>query len=93
MKKLAVKFLAVAALFVSTTGVGFAAQYFDMRHYDHATLGQRFDPNAMVTECTGSHYVQNEKTTIYSYQYADGTICRVGVSQYGNVLMIRVIKP
>lgn len=92
MKKLAVKFLAVAALFVSTTGVGFAYDY-QTNHYDHATVGQKFDRYAMVTQYIGGHYLRSEQANVYSFRYADGTVCHVVAGNDGIVRRIIVTKP
>ena len=92
MKKLAVKFLAVAALFVSTTGVGFAYDY-STNHYDHATVGQKFDRHAMVTQYIGGHYLRSEHANVYSFRYADGTVCHVVAGDDGIVRRIRVTTP
>ena len=92
MKKLAVKFLAVAALFVSTTGVGFAYDY-ATNHYDHATVGQKFDRHAMVTQYIGGHYLRSEHANVYSFRYADGTVCHVVAGDDGIVRRIRVTTP
>ena len=93
MKKVFVKIAVVAAMLVSMSGVGFAYGAYNSRHYDHATLGEQFDPNSMVTQRVGTHYVRSEKTTVYAYEYGDGTICRVAVDQYGYVIQIRIVKP
>jgi len=93
MKKLAVKFLAVAALFVSTTGVGFAYESYNTNHYDHATVGQKFDRFAMVTQYIGGHYLRSEQANVYDFKYADGTICHVVAGNDGIVRRIIVIKP
>lgn len=92
MKKLAVKFLAVVALFVSTTGVGFAYDY-QTNHYDHATVGQKFDRYAMVTQYIGGHYLRSEQANVYSFRYADGTVCHVVAGNDGIVRRILVTKP
>ena len=92
MKKLAVKFLAVAALFVSTTGVGFAYNY-QTNHYDHATVGQKFDRYAMVTQYIGGHYLRSEQANVYDFKYADGTICHVVAGNDGIVRRIIVVTP
>ena len=93
MKKLAVKFLAVAALFVSTTGVGFAYESYSTNHYDHATVGQKFDRHAMVTQYIGGNYLRSEHANVYGFRYADGTVCRVVVGDDGIVRRIIVDKP
>ena len=93
MKKLAVKFLAVAALFVSTTGVGFAYDSYSTNHYDHATVGQKFDRFAMVTQYVGGNYLRSEHANVYSFRYADGTMCRVVAGDDGIVRRILVDKP
>lgn len=93
MKKLAVKFLAVAALFVSTTGVGFAYESYHTNHYDHATVGQKFDRYAMVTKYIGGHYLRSEQANVYDFKYADGTICHVVAGNDGIVRRIIVNKP
>lgn len=92
MKKLAVKFLAVAALFVSTTSVGFAYDYMT-NHYDHATVGQKFDRFAMVTRYVGGHYLRSEQANVYEFRYADGTLCRVVAGNDGIVRRIYVTTP
>lgn len=93
MKKLAVKFLAVAALFVSTTGVGFAYESYSTNHYDHATVGQKFNRFDMVTQYVGGHYLRSEHANVYSFRYADGTMCHVVAGDDGIVRRIRVDKP
>ena len=93
MKKLAVKFLVVAALFVSTTGVGFAYESYNTNHYDHATVGQKFDRFAMVTEYVGGHYLRGEQANVYSFRYADGTMCHVVAGRDGIVRRILVTTP
>lgn len=61
-------------------------------HYDHATIGEHFDPYSMVTKMTGSRYDRMGKKSIWSYEYADGTICRVVTAGY-IVQDIYLIKP
>ena len=93
MKKLAVKFLAVAALFVSTTGVCFAYDSYRPYHYDHATVGQKFNRFEMVTEYVGGHYLRDEQANVYSFRYADGTMCHVVAGRDGIVKRIYVTTP
>ena len=93
MKKFIVKAAAVAALFVSTTGVGFAYESYYTNHYDHATVGQKFDRHAMVTKYIGGHYLRSEHANVYDFKYADGTICRVVAGDDGIVRRIIVNKP
>lgn len=93
MKKFIVKAAAVAAMFVSTTGVGFAYDSYSTNHYDHATVGQRFDRFAMVTQYIGGHYLRSEQANVYSFRYADGTVCHVVAGNDGIVRRIRVDKP
>lgn len=61
-------------------------------HYDHATIGEHFDPYSMVTKMTGSRYDRMGKKSIWSYEYADGTICRVVTAGY-IVQDILLVKP
>lgn len=61
-------------------------------HYDHATIGEHFDPYSMVTKMTESRYDRMGKKSIWSYEYADGTICRVVTAGY-IVQDIYLIKP
>lgn len=93
MKKFIVKAAAVAVMFVSTTGVGFAYDSYSTNHYDHATVGQRFDRFAMVTQYIGGHYLRSEQANVYSFRYADGTVCHVVAGNDGIVRRIRVDKP
>ena len=93
MKKLIVKVAVVAALFVSTTGVGFAYESYNTNHYDHATVGQKFNRFAMVTEYVGGHYLRSEQANVYSFRYADGTMCHVVAGRDGIVKRIYVTKP
>lgn len=92
MKKFIVKAAAVVALFVSTTGVGSAYDYMT-NHYDHATVGQKFDRFAMVTRYVGGHYLRSEQANVYEFRYADGTICRVVAGNDGIVRRIYVTTP
>lgn len=92
MKKFIVKAAAVVALFVSTTGVCSAYDYMT-NHYDHATVGQKFDRFAMVTQYVGGHYLRSEQANVYEFRYADGTICRVVAGNDGIVRRIYVTTP
>lgn len=93
MKKTFVKIAAVATMLVSMSGIGFAYTSYGTYQYDHAQVGRKFDKNAMVTHCTYIRYDRVEKDTIYRFEYGDGTIVDIRVSQYGNVLHIQVFKP
>lgn len=93
MKKLIVKVAAVAAMLVSASGVGFAYVDYTTNHYDHATVGQKFDRYAMVTQYVGGHYLRDEQANVYSFKYADGTMCHVVAGRDGIVKRIYVTKP
>ena len=92
MKKFIVKAAAVAAMLVSASGVGFAYDY-QTNHYDHATVGQKFDRFAMVTRYVGGHYLRSEQANVYEFRYADGTMCRVVAGNDGIVRRIYVTTP
>lgn len=92
MKKFIVKAAAVAAMLVSASGIGFAYDY-STNHYDHATVGQKFDRHAMVTQYIGGHYLRSEQANVYSFRYADGTVCHVVAGNDGIVRRILVTKP
>jgi len=92
--KKTLKFSVITTALLLTSLTSYAASYsYETNHYDHATVGQHFDRHAMVTEWVGGHYNRSEKTNVYDFKYADGTICRVLVSQYGIVLRIIIVKP
>lgn len=93
MKKVFVKIAAVATMLVSMSSVGFAYTSYSTNQYDHAQVGRRFNKNAMVTHCTYIRYDRLAKDDIYRFEYGDGTVVDVRVSQYGNVLHIQVFKP
>lgn len=93
MKKFIVKAAAVAAMLVSASGIGFAYDSYSTNHYDHATVGQKFDRYAMVTQYIGGHYLRSEQANVYSFRYADGTVCHVVAGNDGIVRRIRVDKP
>lgn len=93
MKKLIVKVAAVATMLISMSGVGFAYASYNTNHYDHATVGQKFDRFAMVTEYVGGHYLRSEQANVYSFRYADGTMCHVVAGRDGIVKRIYVTKP
>lgn len=93
MKKLIVKVAAVAAMLVSASGVGFAYEDYQTNHYDHATVGQKFNRYDMVTQYVGGHYLRDEQANVYSFKYADGTMCHVVAGRDGIVKRIYVTKP
>lgn len=93
MKKMFIKAMAITTLLVSMSSVGFAYSSYSTSQYDHAQVGHRFDKNAMVTHCTYIRYDRLAKDDIYRFEYGDGTVVDVRVSQYGNVLHIQVFKP
>lgn len=93
MKKLIVKVAAVAAMLVSASGVGFAYESYNTNHYDHATVGQKFNRYDMVTQYVGGHYLKGEQANVYSFKYADGTMCHVVAGRDGIVKRILVTKP
>lgn len=93
MKKLIVKVAAVATMLISMSSVGFAYESYNTSHYDHATVGQKFDRFAMVTEYVGGHYLRSEQANVYSFRYADGTMCHVVAGRDGIVKRIYVTKP
>lgn len=88
-----IKAMTVAMLLVSTASVGFAYTSYSTNQYDHAQVGRRFNKNAMVTHCTYIRYDRLANDNIYRFEYGDGTIVDIRVSQYGNVLHIQVFKP
>lgn len=93
MKKFIVKAAAVAAMLVSASGVGFAYDSYNPSHYDHATVGQKFNRFDMVTQYVGGHYLRSEQANVYSFRYADGTMCHVVVGRDGIVRRILVTTP
>lgn len=93
MKKLIVKVAAVAAMLISMNGVGFAYESYNTNHYDHATVGQKFNRYDMVTQYVGGHYLRSEQANVYSFKYADGTMCHVVAGRDGIVKRILVTKP
>lgn len=93
MKKLVTKTIAVASLLVSMSGIGFAYGSYNPYHYDHATVGQKFNRYAMVTEYVGGHYLRGEQSNVYIFKYADGTMCHVVVDRNGIVKRILVTTP
>ena len=62
--------LFIASLLVLICSVAFAH---NTEHYDHATLHQPFNPDAMVTICTDITYLPRYQITNYTYIYGDGT--------------------
>ena len=47
----------------------------------------------MVTQYVGGHYLRSEHANVYSFRYADGTMCHVVAGDDGIVRRIRVDKP
>ena len=47
----------------------------------------------MVTEYVGGHYLRSEQANVYSFRYADGTMCHVVAGRDGIVKRIYVTKP
>lgn len=93
MKKFIVKAVAVATMLISMSGIGFAYESYNPSHYDHATVGQKFNRFDMVTEYVGGHYLRSEQANVYSFRYADGTMCHVVAGRDGIVKRIYVTKP
>ena len=93
MKKFIVKTVAVATMLISMSGIGFAYESYNPSHYDHATVGQKFNRFDMVTEYVGGHYLRSEQANVYSFRYADGTMCHVVAGRDGIVKRIYVTKP
>lgn len=93
MKKLIVKVATVATMLISMSGVGFAYESYNTNHYDHATVGQKFNRYDMVTQYVGGHYLKGEQANVYSFKYADGTMCHVVAGRDGIVKRILVTKP
>lgn len=87
-----IKTLLVTTFFVGLSITAFASTIIHPIHYDHATVGEHFDPYSMVTKMIGARYDRLGKVSIWSYEYADGTICRVVTAGY-IVRDIYVIKP
>lgn len=82
--------LCIASLLVLIGSVAFAH---NTEHYDHATLHQPFNPDAMVTICTDITYLPRYQITNYTYIYGDGTKCLVQVDRAGIVHSISVTNP
>ena len=93
MKQLFVKATVVATMLVSMSGIGFAYDSYRPYHYDHATVGQKFNRFEMVTEYVGGHYLRDEQANVYSFRYADGTMCHVVAGRDGIVKRIYVTTP
>ena len=58
-----------------------------------ATMGQKFNRYDMVTQYVGGHYLKGEQANVYSFKYADGTMCHVVAGRDGIVKRILVTKP
>ena len=91
MKNMMKKALLIAAVAVSCSASVFAS--YNTGAYDHAFRGQKFDRFAMVTEYVGGHYLRSEQANVYSFRYADGTMCHVVAGRDGIVKRIYVTKP
>ena len=87
-----IKVLLFMTFFFSVSTPVMARTISHPNHFDHATIGEHFDPYSMVTKMTGSRYDRMGKKSIWSYEYADGTICRVVTAGY-IVQDIYLVKP
>ena len=69
------------------------ASAYNTSHYDHATRGEYFHPDEMVTMIADVKYLPRYGITNYTYIYRDGTKCVVQVDGSGIVHSILVTKP
>lgn len=88
-----IKNILLTTALVMASSIASASYSYETNQYDHATVGEKFNRYAMVTQWIGGHYNRVEKTNLYEFKYGDGTICRVLVDRHGIVLRIIIVKP
>ena len=88
-----IKNILLTAVLVMASSIASASYSYNTSHYDHATRGEYFHPDEMVTMIADIQYLPRYGVTNYTYIYRDGTKCVVQVDGSGIVHSILVTKP